>query len=78
VITVRLVDFGGDGGIGGKPEELQLRHAGAAIPLAGAWQYQSGDGGKYTAGWPPQPPEENASELAVLFNGMINPLIRFP
>ena len=75
VITVRLVDFGGDGGIGGKPEELQLRYAGATIPLAGAWQYQSGDGGKYTAGWPPQPPEENASELAVLFNGMINPLV---
>jgi sialate O-acetylesterase len=75
VITVRLVDYGGDGGIGGKPEELQLRHAGATIPLAGAWQYQSGDGGKYTAGWPPQRPEENASELSVLFNAMINPLI---
>ena len=75
VITVRLVDYGGDGGIGGKPEEMQLRHAGATVPLAGAWAYQSGDGGKYTAGWPPQPPEENAGELSVLFNAMINPLI---
>lgn len=75
VITIRLVDFGGDGGIAGKPEEMQLRYAGGTIPLAGAWGYQSGDGGKYTAGWPPRPPEENASELSVLFNAMINPLI---
>jgi sialate O-acetylesterase len=75
VITVRLVDFGGDGGIGGKPENLQIRSSDISIPLAGEWQYKSGDEGDYTAGWPPQPPNQNAGQLSVLFNSMIKPLI---
>jgi sialate O-acetylesterase len=75
IITIRLVDFGGDGGMGGKPEEMQLRAAGATLPLAGEWQYQSGDGGDYTAGWPPRPPDQSAGEQSVLYNAMIHPLI---
>jgi len=75
VITVRLVDFGGNGGIGGKPEELQIRSSRINVSLAEEWQYQSGDEGNYTAGWPPQSPDKNASQLSILFNSMIRPLI---
>lgn len=73
-ITTRIVNFGGDGGLSGKPEEMRIEIGGRKIDLSGDWLYRSGDGGKYTAGWPPRAPNENMSELTVLYNAMIAPL----
>ena len=73
-LTTRVVNFGGDGGLGGKPEEMYVQIGDKRIDVSGEWLYKSGDGGKYTAGWPPRPPHENMSELTVLYNAMIAPL----
>ncbi|HZF65443.1 MAG TPA: sialate O-acetylesterase [Chitinophagaceae bacterium] len=77
IIATRIVDFGGDGGIEGKHDEMHLKVGDTVIPLQGDWMYRSGDDGDYTAGWPPNAPDENASELTVLYNSMIAPLTNF-
>lgn len=51
VITVKVTDTGGGGGMYGKPEDMFLEAGGTKIPLAGNWQYNvekvfNGDGGK--------------------------------
>jgi sialate O-acetylesterase len=78
VITVRLTNLGGPGGIYGKPVQLQLELPGqtqeAPIPLAGEWKYQiSTDFTKTPI--PMVPNLGNTNEVTVLYNSMIAPLV---
>ena len=42
IITVRVSDFGGEGGIHGKPDTLYAEMGGQKISLAGSWNCRSG------------------------------------
>lgn len=71
VITVRVFDSGGGGGLYGV-DEMQLTSAsGEKISLAGNWDFKVGFNIK---GLPPMPVANNPNKLAVLYNAMINPL----
>ena len=70
-IVVRVIDKGGVGGIGGKPEQLFYEIGGIQKPLAGNWLYIIGFG----AVVPPTPGPNIYPTL--LYNGMINALIPF-
>lgn len=76
IITIRVTDTGGGGGIYGEPEELVLTTSSgdAIIPLEGGWKYHIG----YE--FPENPPSAGFgpnSKPTLLFNGMLNPLIPF-
>jgi sialate O-acetylesterase len=76
VITVRLTNLGGPGGIYGAAEQLKLELAGDAqatpIPLAGDWKYQiSVD---FTKTPLPAQVGTDPNVVTVLNNGMIAPL----
>ncbi len=78
VIVVQVLDTAGGGGIYGQPDQMRLcqPEGDASIPLAGAWRYKVGFD---LASMPPrpQPPVwvNNPNAPAVLYNGMIAPLI---
>jgi sialate O-acetylesterase len=74
VVTVRVVDLGGNGGIVGEPTALSLTSAELVISLAGPWHYQVGFDPKDM----PMPlPAGHQNMPTVLFNGMVAPLIPF-
>jgi len=73
VISVRVTDYGGTGGIWGKPEELYYQTGeNTNISLAGQWAYKIGlnELPKLELVGPNSYP-------TLLYNAMINPLIRF-
>lgn len=74
LITVRVFDSGGDGGIYGDADGLKLLNSsGTVIPLAGDWKY------KIAVNFAelPNPQLQNGpNRPTVLYNAMINPLIR--
>jgi sialate O-acetylesterase len=76
-VTVRVSDIRGAGGFTGKPEQMTLTPAGgAAISLAGEWEY------KVSADLTKTPPypialTNNPNVPTVLYNGMIAPLVPF-
>ena len=81
VVTVQVLDTGGGGGINGVPGQMKLQPVGAnddAISLAGGWRYKVGYN---LASMPPQPQPpvwvNNPNAPAVLYNGMIAPLLPF-
>lgn len=79
VITVRVLDTGGGGGIYGSAEELSLESTTAeleAIPLAGEWSYSKAIALNDLSSPPPNPrPLQHTP--SVLYNAMIHPLIPF-
>lgn len=79
VITVRVLDTGGGGGLVGQPEQLQVHLAGdetSSIPLAGAWRLQGTVA--YARIQPvPAASANNPNTCTVLYNGMIAPLVPF-
>lgn len=77
VIAVRVLDTGGNGGFGGKPEDMRLEADGAApLPLAGSWLYQ--DSAPLAKMTPvPQRIDSNPNVVTVLYNGMVAPLVPF-
>lgn len=77
VLAVRVSDFGGEGGIHGKAEELYVEADGKWICLAGDWKYRIGLSLK---GFPPAPvsPIQSSSYPTVLFNAMVKPWTAFP
>ena len=77
VLAVRVSDFGGEGGIHGKAEELYVEADGKRISLAGDWKYRIGVSLK---GFPPAPvsPIQSSSYPTVLFNAMVKPWTAFP
>ncbi len=90
-IAVRVIDYGGNGGIWGKPEELQLKREDTAlsIPLAGKWKYlpvaEYRASTFYVYGWKgeeyfkrPKPSMDfSGYSPTALFNGMISSLVPF-
>lgn len=76
VIAVRVLDTGGDGGLYGKPEALNLlKDSTQALSLAGEWRYQLGEELKNL---PPRPALANTpNRPTVLYNAMIAPLVPY-
>ena len=77
VITVRVLDTGGLGGICGHADNMKLELAnGTTFPLAGEWRYQATTP---LAKLPPVPanPAGNPNVASVLYNGMISPLVPY-
>jgi len=83
VITVRVIDTGGAGGIYGSADQLKLHPAddgddddGEAIGLAGPWRYAIG---APMADLPPSPRKKtfHAGSPGALYNGMIAPLLPY-
>ena len=76
-IVVRVVDYGGNGGLWGTREQLRLTWPGHdSLSLAGVWRCRAS---LSMANVPPLPrhPAYEAHRPTVLFNGMIAPLIPF-
>jgi sialate O-acetylesterase len=76
VIAVRVLDSGGNGGLYGKSEALNLlKDSTQAISLAGEWRYQLG---AELQKLPPSPVAPNTpNRPTVLYNAMIAPLVPF-
>ena len=76
VITVRVLDVGGNGGLYGSKNILSLSLAsGESINLDGEWRYRIGVDLKKIGGLPIL--AEGPNQPTALYNGMINPLIKF-
>lgn len=76
-ITVRVVDTQGDGGIYGDPDNIYMECDGQRISLTGTWNYRIGlDMSEDMDVMPISP--NHSGHPAVLYNGMVYPLITFP
>lgn len=76
VISVRVFDTGGGGGIYGNPQLMKLSLSPEkSIPLAGTWQYKIG----FNLTEIPAAPVtwNNPNQPTVLYNAMINPIIPY-
>jgi sialate O-acetylesterase len=77
VIAVRALDTGGGGGMYGHPSDRALTLAGGArVPLPAEWRYHIGADVK-AVGATPVAPWAEAAGPAVLYNGMIAPLVPY-
>jgi len=75
-IAVRVLDWGGGGGLWGGAELMKLaRDDGEALPLAGEWIYRVALDLRDFAPRPEDPDDPN--EPTVLSNGMIEPLVPY-
>lgn len=72
VITVRVEDTGGGGGIYGEAENLYLATAEKRIPLAGGWDF------KPSALLEPNQSMAINQTHTLLYNQMVHPLLSFP
>jgi len=78
LLSVRIFDTGGPGGIMGDPNGLKLEANGQTLPLAGQWRLERSISLQETAQHPlPIDPNHNPGPPSVLFNGMIAPLIPY-
>ena len=81
VITIRAIDYGGEGGIHGEPRQMYMEANGKKISLAGNWNYHIGVS---MTGAPSRPlsPEGTGWPTScyptVLYNAMIHPFTVFP
>ena len=79
-LRVRVVDTGGEGGFTSAAAAIRLVNAGAggsdALPLAGTWSRQVRADLKQLPPWPRT--DRGPNRPAVLYNGMIAPLLPFP
>jgi len=74
LITVRVLDTGGGGGLHGQPGDRMLRFAdGSVVPIDGAWRYHISAPLSQT-GQSPHAPWLGGSGLTTLYNGLIAPL----
>ncbi|MBQ0736377.1 sialate O-acetylesterase [Aquimarina celericrescens] len=72
LISIRVEDTGGGGGIYGRPEEMNITFQGKRIPLHGNWKYKVAQ--VYLA-----KPDAQINQIpTVLYNKMIHPIHRFP
>ena len=76
VLTVRITDFGGEGGFRSRPEDLYAEAAGMRVPLSGNWAYHVGMGIEDIPAKPVSP--ENSGFPSVLYNGMVHAMTDFP
>ena len=73
-LTVRVENYGGKGGLYGKPEEVYLSAAGYRQPLHGQWKLKSS-----TRNLPARPKKIGPnSKPTLLYNAMIHPLSSYP
>lgn len=77
VVSVLVLDTGGEGGLTGDASAAALRVNGASapVPLAGEWRYERGPAMAALAPLPTSFDHPNAP--TVLYNGMIAPLLAF-
>lgn len=76
VITIRVIDFDGGGGIGGRPEDVCAIVDGKTYPLSGNWNYMVASD---IRSLPQRPsPVGSSSYPTVLYNAMIHPLRVMP
>lgn len=76
VITVRVFDTGGGGGIYGNASLIKLSYSSdKSISLAGSWQYKVGFNLSEIPAAPKLPDDPN--QPTVLYNAMINPIVPF-
>ncbi|MBF9252861.1 9-O-acetylesterase [Pontibacter sp. 172403-2] len=76
IVTVRVVDAAGGGGIYGAPEQLKLSAPGnKTIALAGDWKYKVAMPASEMPAMPQAP--EGPNRPTVLYNAMIHPLIPY-
>ncbi|TWU36094.1 sialate O-acetylesterase [Novipirellula artificiosorum] len=77
VITVRVLDTGGGGGMYGERSQMQIQVEGEeSISLAGSWKYQStASMGELKPA--PQQLSNNPNIVTVLYNGMLAPLLPY-
>ena len=78
IITTRVVDTGGEGGIHGKADNIYIALKSdktTKINLAGEWKFQT------AVNWAEQPPmplsPDNPNRPSVLYNAMIHPLVPY-
>jgi sialate O-acetylesterase len=75
VITVRVIDTGGGGGMNGQEEQMKITGSGQSLSLAGEWRYNTAldltDMPKRPSG------VRNQNSPAMLYNGMIAPLVPY-
>lgn len=76
-LLVRVVDTGGEGGFAGPAEALCLRGPDGSVPLSGAWARWRGPALDELPPWPRDPSGE-PNRPAVLWHGMVAPLLPFP
>ncbi|HZI31348.1 MAG TPA: sialate O-acetylesterase, partial [Candidatus Binatia bacterium] len=85
VITVRVLDTGGGGGLYGGDGLMRVVYgsrgsnsseASQSLPLDGPWLCKQ-DVSLQTTGWPPSSFTQNPSAPTVLYNGMIAPLLPY-
>jgi len=77
VLTVRVLDTGGGGGIYGQAAQMRLEckdDATKTISLAGPWTYQAGTPLAQLQSPAPTGIDQNPNVATVLYNGMIAPL----
>lgn len=80
VVTVRVLDTGGEGGFSGKSSQMSLApvdKSAAALSLAGTWRMRDSAPIAKLAGIPPAPDSQSPNTSTVLYNGMIAPLAPF-
>lgn len=81
VISVRVLDTGGNGGLVGTPDQMFLKPAGGTEPsslsLAGDWQMRDSAPLSRLPAPPAVPDANNPNIVTVLYNGMIAPLLPF-
>lgn len=75
VITVRISNYGGDGGFTSKPDDLKLITSTKPISLSGEWSYKIG----YKLSIYDRPEKEFGPNSAptLLFNSMVSPISKF-
>ncbi len=77
VVSVRVMDTGGKGGIVGNADDIALTNpAGEKIPLTGTWKFRMSVGFADSPDMPVNTARE-ANFPTFLYNAMINPLIDF-
>ncbi|MBD5357475.1 MAG: 9-O-acetylesterase [Bacteroides sp.] len=76
LLTIRISDFGGEGGFAGPVDNMHAEINGNSIPLSGDWTYQVG----VDFSTLPQKPAsiEGSSYPTVLYNAMLYPLHNLP
>lgn len=76
LITIRISDFGGEGGFAGPADQMKGEIAGVTLPLSGNWIYETGVD---FSSLPQKPASvEGSSYPSVLYNAMLSPLHNLP
>lgn len=77
VITIRVLDTGGGGGLHGSAKQMSLEVSGkSAFDIAGDWKFQASTPLGETTPAPAQP-GSNPNVVTVLYNGMLAPLVPY-